>query len=100
VKYKILDKNSVVNYLLDIPEIKDFFNDDNLEAKEIGDGNLNFVYLVNSKRDPKKALIVKQAVPYLRCVGEDFPLSKERMTFEIRALKEFKKLEDLKKDIK
>ena len=48
--------------------------------------------MVNSKRDPKKALIVKQAVPYLRCVGETFPLSKERMTFEIRALKEFKKL--------
>jgi 5-methylthioribose kinase len=39
--------------------------------------------------NPQKVLIVKQAVPFLRCVGEDFPLSRERMTYEIRALQKF-----------
>jgi 5-methylthioribose kinase len=34
-------------------------------------------------------MIVKQAVPYLRCVGEEFPLSRERMSYEIRALEKF-----------
>jgi 5-methylthioribose kinase len=92
MKYKILDKNSIIKYLLNISEIQDFFDDNNLEIQELSGGNLNFVYLVTSRKDPKKSLIVKQAVPYLKCVGEDFSLSRERMTFEIRALKEFKKL--------
>jgi 5-methylthioribose kinase len=92
MEYKILDKTTVCEYLLSIKSIKEFFETDSLVAKEIGDGNLNFVYIVSSTIDTNKALIVKQAVPYLRCVGEDFPLSRERMTYEIRALKKFKQL--------
>ncbi len=92
MKYKVLDKNSVINYLFEIQEVMEFFDEDDFEASEIGDGNLNFVYIVKSTTNPKKALIVKQAVPYLRCVGEEFPLSRERMTYEIRALKKFKKI--------
>ncbi|MCK5111742.1 MAG: S-methyl-5-thioribose kinase [Arcobacteraceae bacterium] len=92
MKYKVLDKNSVVNYLFEIQEVMEFFGDDDFEASEIGDGNLNFVYIVKSTTNPKKALIAKQAVPYLRCVGEEFPLSRERMTYEIRALTKFKKI--------
>ena len=92
MKYKILDKNSVIDYLFDIEEVMDFFGDDEFEAQEIGDGNLNFVYIVKSIQNPNKALIVKQAVPYLRCVGEEFPLGKDRMTYEIRALTKFRKL--------
>jgi len=91
-KYKVLDKNSVVNYLFEVQEVMEFFGEDDFEASEIGDGNLNFVYLVKSIQNPAKALIVKQAVPYLRCVGEEFPLSRERMTYEIRALINFKKI--------
>ncbi len=90
--YKVLDKNSVISYLFNVEEVMSFFGDDMIEASEIGDGNLNFVYLVKSIQNHSKALIVKQAVPYLRCVGENFPLSRERMTYEIRALKIFKSL--------
>ena len=92
MKYEILDKNSVIDYLLEIKDVMNYFCDKELEAKEIGDGNLNFVFLVSSIKNPEKALIVKQAVPYLRCIGEDFPLDRKRMTFEIRALIEFSKL--------
>lgn len=90
--YKVLDKKTVIDYLLEIPEIKDFFKSDNIQAQEIGDGNLNFVYLVSLVDNKDKAMIVKQAVPYLRCVGEEFPLSRDRMTYEIRALKKFYKI--------
>lgn len=89
MEYKQLDKITVIDYLKNIKKVMDFFATDKIEADEIGDGNLNFVYIVKSQEDPSKALIVKQAVPYLRCVGEEFPLSRERMTYEIRALKKF-----------
>jgi 5-methylthioribose kinase len=90
--YIELDAQSVISYLLEIPSVMEYFDGDELLAKEIGDGNLNFVYLISSKVDAQKALIVKQAVPYLRCVGREFALSKERMTYEIRALSEFKNI--------
>jgi 5-methylthioribose kinase len=89
MEYKILDKIGIVDYLKNIKEVMKFFDTTEIEANEIGDGNLNYVYLVKSISEPSKALIVKQAVPYLRCVGEEFPLGRERMTFEIRALKKF-----------
>ena len=90
--YTILDKESVCGYLSQIAEVAAYFGGDEIEATEIGDGNLNFVYLIRSVSDPAKAVIAKQAVPYLRIAGEGFPLSRERMTYEIRALLAFKEL--------
>lgn len=90
MEYKILDKESIVEYLHSIDAIKEYFLEDELQVDEIGDGNLNYVFIIKSKSDENKALILKQAVPYLRCVGEEYPLSKDRMTYEIRALKNFK----------
>jgi 5-methylthioribose kinase len=90
--YHILTSDSVKEFIQNIPNIKTYFDDDTLISHEIGDGNLNFVFIVKSQKNPQKALIVKQAVPYLRCVGESFPLSRERMTFEIRALQSYEKL--------
>lgn len=84
--YKILDKDNTVEYLYSITSIKEYFGSDDLDIDEIGDGNLNYVFIIKSVQDNSKALILKQAVPYLRCVGEEYPLSRERMTFEIRAL--------------
>jgi 5-methylthioribose kinase len=92
MEYKELDINSIVSYLESVDEVMNYFGGDKLNVKEIGDGNLNYVYLVNSKQDSKKALIIKQAVPYLRIVGEEFALSRERMTYEIRALSKFKEI--------
>ena len=93
MSYKILDTSNLEAYLFSLPEIKAYFGDTNsLVIDEIGDGNLNFVFLVTSASDPAKQLIIKQAVPYLRCVGEEYPLSRERMTYEIRSLEHFAKL--------
>jgi 5-methylthioribose kinase len=57
----------------------------NLRCEEIGDGNVNFVYRLRDQ-DDGKSLILKHAVPYLRCVGESYPLSSERATREADAL--------------
>lgn len=49
------------------------------QADEVGDGNLNLVFLVKS---PKSKLIVKQALPYVRLVGDSWPLPLNRAFFE------------------
>lgn len=92
VSYTIFDASNLEAYLFSLPKIKAFFDADSLIIDEIGDGNLNFVFLVTSSSDTSRQLIIKQAVPYLRCVGESYPLSKERMTYEIRSLKRFAEL--------
>jgi len=94
MSYKILNTQNIEEYLFSLPAIREFFDSQNLEVKEIGDGNLNFVFLATSKADSTKSLIVKQAVPYLRCVGEEYPLSRERMTYEIRSLETFATLSE------
>ena len=52
-------------------------------VREVGDGNLNLVFVVEG---PKGALIVKQALPYVRLVGESWPLPLDRSFFEYHAL--------------
>ena len=52
-------------------------------ADEVGDGNLNLVFIVKS---PKAAVIVKQALPYVRLVGDSWPLPLKRAFFEYHAL--------------
>jgi len=89
MNYKKLDKSTVLDYISDVKSVMNYFGQDELQADEIGDGNLNYVYKITSLQDTKKALILKQAVPYLRCVGEEFPLGRERMNYEIRALQKF-----------
>ncbi|MDD5401183.1 MAG: S-methyl-5-thioribose kinase [Sulfurimonas sp.] len=89
MNYRVLDAGSIVEYISNVKSVMDYFGSDEIRADEIGDGNLNYVYKISSIVNPQKALIAKQAVPFLRCVGEDFLLSRERMTYEIRALQKF-----------
>ncbi len=92
--YKVLNNELIREYINETPEIKSLLLDesesvDKLDISEIGDGNLNFVYIV---KNGDKSIIIKQAVPFLRCVGEEYPLSRVRMSFEIEALKIEKEL--------
>ena len=40
-----------------------------VEAQEVGDGNLNLVFKIFDAQGVSR-IIVKQALPYVRCVGE------------------------------
>ncbi|WP_110933565.1 S-methyl-5-thioribose kinase [Paenibacillus bouchesdurhonensis] len=56
-----------------------------LTCEEIGDGNLNLVFrVVNPQQN--KSLIIKQALPYAKVVGESWPLSLDRARIEREAL--------------
>lgn len=95
--YYQLDTNTVADYVRDLPEMQDIFSDfSNLAIDEVGDGNLNFVFIVSNKAKPEETVILKQAVPFLRVVGESWPLSRERMNSEVNALRyQYKLCNDL-----
>jgi len=50
---------------------------------EVGDGNLNLVFIVEGDAG---SVIVKQALPYVRLVGDSWPLPLKRAFFEYNAL--------------
>jgi 5-methylthioribose kinase len=54
-------------------------------ADEIGDGNLNYVYSIRDSLGQQR-IILKQAVPYVRCVGESWALTLDRARIEAEAL--------------
>lgn len=53
------------------------------KVREVGDGNLNLVFIVEGARG---AAVVKQALPYVRLVGDSWPLPLSRAYFEHEAL--------------
>ncbi|PVA07465.1 S-methyl-5-thioribose kinase [Thalassorhabdomicrobium marinisediminis] len=53
------------------------------QVEEVGDGNLNLVFIV---RGQGAAVVVKQALPYVRLVGDSWPLPLTRAFFEHEAL--------------
>ncbi|WP_301210825.1 S-methyl-5-thioribose kinase [Yersinia sp. 22-579] len=54
-------------------------------ADEIGDGNLNLVFKIRDATGISR-VIVKQALPYVRCVGESWPLTLDRARIEAETL--------------
>ncbi len=84
-----LNETNILEYIAQRPALKDFFPANaNLSIREVGDGNLNFVFIVENVNDPANAMVIKQALPFLRVVGESWPLTQERARYEAQALRE------------
>lgn len=83
--YKALDVETVSGQLAHYAKIAELLGGepDNWTADEIGDGNLNLVFIV---KNGDKSVIAKQALPYVRLVGESWPLPLSRAYFEHEAL--------------
>ena len=58
-----------------------------LTCREIGDGNLNLVFHITDTNS-RNSVIVKQALPYAKIVGESWPLSLDRARIEREVLQE------------
>ncbi|MEO2077329.1 MAG: S-methyl-5-thioribose kinase [Bacillus sp. (in: firmicutes)] len=83
--YQPLTEATAINLALDL---NIFTEKADLTCKEIGDGNLNLVFhLVD--QESGKSVIIKQALPYAKVVGESWPLTLKRATIEAEALKIF-----------
>ncbi len=85
MSYTVLDIKSVTEYAKNTPQIATVLGNGEYTAKEVGDGNLNLVFIIDNP-SRNTSVVIKQALPYLRCVGESFPLGEQRMLFEIRSM--------------
>jgi len=79
--YRPLDEQSLPAWLASLPEAASRLGGGPAEWKtaEVGDGNLNLVFLVEG---PAGGVCVKQALPYVRLVGEGWPMTLKRAFFE------------------
>ena len=85
--YRALDVDTLAPYLGEHPALRERLGGEpsDWQVDEVGDGNLNLVFLVHG---PAGGLCVKQALPYVRLVGESWPLPLDRAFFEHEALVE------------
>lgn len=83
--YSALTQSSLASRLSDLPAVARHLgtDPDTWQVKEVGDGNLNLVFIVQSAQG---SVIVKQALPYVRLVGESWPLPLYRAFYENNAL--------------
>jgi 5-methylthioribose kinase len=105
VPYKALDEESVPDYVKSRPALSGMFPPDcSIKVEEVGDGNVNLVFIVENKsnldhsdkvsdeQSVVHSVVLKQALPYLRVAGESWPLTRERMRFETQALLKYNEL--------
>ena len=77
--YQPLEVSTIKNFIENSDKIKNIIGDTKeIEIKEVGDGNLNLVFFVESK---KNSICIKQPLPYLR-VLKDWPLTLKRSYYE------------------
>ena len=83
--YRILHEADLRDYLAGVAELKALLGGapSAWAITEVGDGNLNLVFIVKGARG---GVAVKQALPYVRLVGESWPLPLSRAHFEFLAL--------------
>ncbi|MBC6406047.1 MAG: S-methyl-5-thioribose kinase [Rhodospirillales bacterium] len=83
--YRALDLDSLRSYVAEQPRLAECLGGAaaDWQVEEVGDGNLNLVFKLHG---PKAGFAVKQALPYVRLVGESWPLPLSRAHYEHEAL--------------
>ena len=84
-EYSPLTPETLADRLSSVDAVRERVGDNPADwsVQEVGDGNLNLVFIVEG---PKCSVIVKQALPYVRLVGDSWPLPLYRALFENHAL--------------
>ncbi|MDX3971280.1 MAG: S-methyl-5-thioribose kinase [Bradyrhizobium sp.] len=83
--YRILHEPDLRDYVARVPVLAAELGGEpsSWAITEVGDGNLNLVFIVKGARG---GIAVKQALPYVRLVGESWPLPLSRAHYEYLAL--------------
>jgi len=84
-EYRILRDADLRDYLAPLPAVASQLGGSPTDWSigEVGDGNLNLVFIV---KGTKGGIAVKQALPYVRLVGESWPLPLSRSHYEYLVL--------------
>ena len=84
-QYRILRDADLRDHLAQSPAVVNLLGGSPADwsISEVGDGNLNLVFIVKGSTG---GIAVKQALPYVRLVGESWPLPLSRSHYEYRAL--------------
>jgi 5-methylthioribose kinase len=82
--YRALTEVEVIDYVKSIPNL--FSATSELRSREIGDGNLNMVFQVGEVGGEGRSVIIKQALPYIRVIGESWPMTLDRARIECEVL--------------
>lgn len=79
--YEFLTSENIASYLASHKEISSVIDAGSIaDMKEVGDGNLNVVFIVKDKQG--KGIVLKQSLPYVRLVGPSWPMSPDRARIE------------------
>lgn len=83
-KYHTLTQEEAARYAHGIEDV--FPGGAQLKLRDIGDGNLNHVFHIS---DPVtgRSLILKQALPYAKMIGESVPMTLDRVRIECEAMR-------------
>jgi 5-methylthioribose kinase len=84
-QYRVLRDADLRAYLAQLPDVVARLggSPQAWSISEVGDGNLNLVFIVKGTMG---GIAVKQALPYVRLVGESWPLPLSRSHYEYQAL--------------
>ncbi len=85
-QYAFLTADTVPDYVRSTASLSSRIDGDHLtRCEEIGDGNLNLVFLLRDHQG--RGLCLKQALPYVRLVGDGWPMTPDRARHEVEALR-------------
>jgi 5-methylthioribose kinase len=84
--YELLEPETVAGYIASRDDLASLVDVGSLDVTEIGDGNLNLVFLCRDAAG--RGLVLKQALPYVRLVGPSWPFTPKRAVAEARAYSE------------
>lgn len=84
INYEILTPETIPSYIDETESLAGIVDTSTLIVSEVGDGNLNLVFVCHDAAGD--GICLKQSLPYVRLVGEAWPLTPERVIAEARGL--------------
>ncbi len=84
-EYEFLTVDTIPDYIRTTPALVGRIDPDGIvSVDEIGDGNLNLVFVTRDSAG--RGLVLKQALPYVRMTGEGWPMTPDRARHEVESL--------------
>ncbi|MEO6886903.1 MAG: S-methyl-5-thioribose kinase [Jatrophihabitantaceae bacterium] len=80
----MLTPEAVPDYIAHRPAMAAQVDPGTLQVAEVGDGNLNLVFICTDASG--RGLVLKQALPYVRLVGPSWPMTEQRADREAAAI--------------